>query len=238
MICLPQWLKHALKSCVTLASWSSLKNIGHSKITAAITLIPIIGYFLILNDYGLDLFSKFESALAKVIFDVDTASANTRFNTFNLKLVYLGLWCVGLAGLLFNIFCPRIIRNYRDDREFVESSVAVSSKTGLTAAIRSLSPPVWYSFAISGLDEARAITPQNAPSSVGAIAREVEMHRRQEWVEKNLDAMNLCFHVTYQIKDYSAAPLRLFLATLFISGSFLTIFPSITVFLRVLQSLF
>jgi len=98
--------------------WSLVKPMFKGWIGKSSALIPIFGYLVLLSDSSVSLFSL-ETAIPP--------EKNVLFlsSILRMKIIYLGLVTLFFGVLLFNKYCPSIISNYSDRKDFIEHNLRV-----------------------------------------------------------------------------------------------------------------
>ena len=113
--------------------WSKLAFIGRSRPVKLTILIPLVGTFLIFNQYVENSF-QFSSAFMRDIgVDIEEAGRSNLFTSSSLYFLYFGLCFVGFGSFLFNAYCPGDIKKepyiskYTADTNLRENSVVAKS---------------------------------------------------------------------------------------------------------------
>ena len=108
--------------------WEIIRKIGNSKILSLTIFIPVIGYMIIFNEQLVHMFE-----LSKDIFvntDLQNSERNTISNDTKTRLFYFyfGFTFLGIGSLLYQIFCPSLIKEHISDREYIQDGVALMTK--------------------------------------------------------------------------------------------------------------
>jgi hypothetical protein len=113
------WLSRTEKKIDPRAApWLRYRNISNTPIARLVILIPLIGYWIILNDAILNY-----SALSKLLVPSGDTYAPVR-----LFLVYFGLCFVAVASAIYQWRCPEEIKLYPTAGDYVRiNSEAISS---------------------------------------------------------------------------------------------------------------
>lgn len=105
--------------------WSQLRLIGSTYVVRATALMPVLGYFIIYNDFVADLFP-----VDQKIISVPERSPHTIFEfsiTTRLHLAYIGLFLIGCGSLMFNTLCPSLIRRHQTSEAYISSEIETLS---------------------------------------------------------------------------------------------------------------
>lgn len=104
--------------------WTLYAGIGKSKLAQSSILVPLFGYMIIFNEKLLD--------WSKLHFDIDVSF-------WRLYFLYFGFTFVGLGSIVFNIKCPRTIKEFPTISEYYKSYKSVSSEVHLKGLIETMS---------------------------------------------------------------------------------------------------
>ena len=112
----------------TALSWSTLRGIGNSRIVQISAIMPFVGYAIVYSDVVERLYCRTWSN----IFTREplSCSINSSF-MMRLHLLYTGLFMLGLGSLIFNYFCPKVVRRYPDATDFISSEANTTSDSYL-----------------------------------------------------------------------------------------------------------
>ncbi|MEN3146109.1 hypothetical protein ABCW43_02220 [Neorhizobium sp. IRAMC:178] len=96
--------------------WSTNAALAQTKLPQVVSLVPVLGYAILYGDQFQNLVMQFTSLGSDVLF--------TPFQ--RICLLYAGGLCV-LAGLIiFYVFCPSIIRQYKTRTEYIRHVMETS----------------------------------------------------------------------------------------------------------------
>ena len=98
--------------------WSKLKKIGQSRVARATVFIPLVGYFVIFNEQ-LTHYLRLIPRLA----GNEPPAALDQLNLTRIIYLYIGLFCIGVASLIFQFFCPP------KSRKAIANMILVSSNS-------------------------------------------------------------------------------------------------------------
>jgi hypothetical protein len=145
-------------------TWEVIRTIGRSKIMTLTILIPFLGYMIIFNEHLIHLFE-----LSDGLFSSSTTSSSTNQNVVSedsktrLFYFYFGFTFLGLGSLLFQFFCPNLIKEHGSDREFIKEEVSLMTIKRTESLLRFIEVKVPekidelsllstdFSFAVNGL---------------------------------------------------------------------------------------
>jgi hypothetical protein len=99
--------------------WTTLRSIGGLRVVQLTIFVPVIGYFILFND---ELVHRLEFS-NQVIPHPDHHVGLSNGTLLKLMLLYFGLCFVGIGSVLFSIFCPALVRRYRDFVEYAASEI-------------------------------------------------------------------------------------------------------------------
>jgi len=219
-------------------TWSTLKTIGGSKFATAATILPLIGYLLFFSEATINFIEGFEQSLRQFIGVEKSEEHQGVLDNRKLRMMYVGLWSIGFATLMFKLLCPKIINDYLNEREYVENSIAVSNKSHFALIIQEINNDFSYSNQVNSISEARQVKIQNNIQSSSGSARGSKELLRSDWLEKNSDGLSLVYRSKYEKDDLSMFYVRLFIGALYGVGLLTTLIPSIKTFTTVVISLF
>jgi hypothetical protein len=94
-------------------TWANLRVIGNSRPVQIATVFPIVGYFILLSTQFTNLI---DGGIAGPILDGGLLS---RLWSLKLYFVYFGLISLGIGSAVYQVRCPRIIKSFADNSEFV-----------------------------------------------------------------------------------------------------------------------
>lgn len=224
---------------VTAFSWSVLKKIGASFLSALTIAVTLFGYLIFFGSFSDGVYTFDFGDWSGVVM-----STGQQHEFMRLKLTYVGLAIVGFTTIVFRICCPPEIAQFASESDFIESAISTSYDAAyarqLTEARDSMR---WYDAAIPGRAELSAVevSSSRSNSAPGGDRNRRIPHRRSDWLEKNLDGLNALFAVQYQTANYSLFVVRFILLLGFASGLLLTLIPSVqtfsTIFTEVIASL-
>lgn len=86
-------------------------------------LIPAIGYLILFSESSRDFMM-----MAAVYFNEDSEIASAQ-SVINLYFLYFGLLVFSLSTILFNIFCPEVIKIFVSDYDYLENEISFMTST-------------------------------------------------------------------------------------------------------------
>ena len=199
-----------------IPKWSALSKVGNSSAVRLTPLIPLVGYLILFNcalGPSLHLAEQFSSAGP----DQQPPLISTK-----LLLVYFGLVSLAIGSVIYAFFCPDDIKAHPTASDYVAAEAPTVSQAELIVARLQ---------ATEFVGRATEVTNALAPRSPGQGYGRAEWDRDwQIWVKGLLRV-----YFDYQNSVYPWA--RFATATAFIIG-FLTLgWPSLLVFIKVVQLL-
>lgn len=224
---MPRFVVSISRLVMTVFSWHVLKVIGASYFSSATIVVPLLGYLIFFGSYTDGVYT-FDFGK----FSMGVSLASESGGLIRLKLTYAGLALFGFTTIVYRLFCPQEISAHRDQQTFVESSIAASYGALVKRSIDDLRNGVWYKFAIRDYDEVNELEIRETPTNAVALRHHDRPPPldRADWLEKNLDALNVVFSLTYEVRDYSAFFIRAVIIIGYISGFVLVMVPSLEVF--------
>ncbi len=101
---------------MNIPHWASLRTMGNSPIVKFTIVIPVIGYLILFNEMVLPYLQ-----LARTIFDPEGTWAASAVSP-RLMSIYFGLWWVALASILYQLNCPKIVKQFASSTDYVAAS--------------------------------------------------------------------------------------------------------------------
>jgi hypothetical protein len=94
-----------------LFRWSELRPFGNSLIAHATIAVPLIGYFILLNDQIVEFLKLHTSICNQHPCDV----------SWRLQLLYFGGTLYGFAAGVYSLCCPTVIKKYAGGAEYLDA---------------------------------------------------------------------------------------------------------------------
>lgn len=202
-------MKWQLQSWIAAAPpWSSLRTLSNNGVTKATILIPLIGYWIIFNDWI--------ARQAVLVLDAPDG------NSYRLYASYFGLCFVAIGSFLYQWKCPTEINQFIDAPEFVRQRCESAGRTEelrVQSAVRSGDQVSQAAAAnISANDK---MVMSISPSS-GEALQEHRLDLRRDW-----------FLHYFELRDRQSPSIRQLIRWLYAVGLSVLGLQSIDVFLRV-----
>jgi hypothetical protein len=86
-------------------AWHSLRALGNSRLVQLSALMPIIGYLIIFS-------SSFSEFTSLQIASFGEGTVWQRLDKLKLYFLYFGFSAIGLASVIYTIYCDEIIKNF------------------------------------------------------------------------------------------------------------------------------
>ena len=94
-------------------TWGNLRVFGNSRPVQMATIFPIVGYFILLSTPVTNLI---DGGIAGPVASGNLIDAAW---SFKLYFVYFGLISLGIGSAIYQMRCPREVKKYADNAEFV-----------------------------------------------------------------------------------------------------------------------
>jgi len=101
--------------------WSALRRIGSLPLMRAVMFAPLISYLILFNDYVIDFLNQVSKNSS--IIDAGQMSLS------NVYFLYYGLISVGVAAIIYGLFCPNGVSRYADNMDFANAVRSVMART-------------------------------------------------------------------------------------------------------------
>jgi hypothetical protein len=92
--------------------WTGMRTLGNTSAAKAVILVPVIGYWILLNDHIMYFAALF----------VDKAQVVS----WRLFARYFRLWLIGVGSAVYQIWCPAVIKLYGSGHEYVGTAANIS----------------------------------------------------------------------------------------------------------------
>ena len=110
-----------------MIKWDLLGKIGNSKIMGLTIIMPLIGYMVIFNVHVVEYLN-----LSTSLFTGESSNGSVPAQTgpefkesTRLLLIYYGLTLLGIASIIYQFFCPPLIKMYPYEGRYIESEIAL-----------------------------------------------------------------------------------------------------------------
>jgi hypothetical protein len=193
--------------------WHALRALGNSTAAKLTILIPLIGYLVLLNEKVVGYLQLSESIFGQ------TATAGS---INKLLTIYIGLVCVALASAIFALCCSLEVKKYASAEEYIAGEERLmSDRAQGILEVRLKRGDRIARTTLQAYQEYNSTRP--TPDSLEELRRRGERFFRIE--------MNLF----YEMQDRSQPIARWLTAVFYVIGLIALLFPSVSVFVRVMQ---
>ncbi len=100
-----------------MRKWNSIRSVGNSQIVRASILVPVIGYILLYGSAFREWFS-----FVNEISEATSLNSNSWIEYFisisRFHMLYFSLVFLSIGSVIYQICCPKIIKNYRSPGEY------------------------------------------------------------------------------------------------------------------------
>jgi hypothetical protein len=114
-----------LHESIEPSAWELTAKILQSPIAKSVSLVPILGHFLIYSD-RITPFLENEKTLGRVLFYTPSEV---------IFSIYWGSVLIGFSLILHYMLCPFVVKNYRNVIEYIESAYKTCDTSLLTSAV-------------------------------------------------------------------------------------------------------
>jgi hypothetical protein len=198
--------------------------------------MPVIGYFILFGNFTSDLFSIVGERLG---LDQDETKS---FNVNSLYLIYFGILIFSISTIVYNIFCPEIVKNFSNRYEFFAQESDVLTRGRAEAISRELKEQFKVEVELE-FDDAPGGEADNAAVEQGA--RKLEKMRslavrqnRDHWIAKYSGPVLDLLHTKYDLYDNSGNRIRGFIFYTYIFSTSLIALPTLRTVWLIIRSLF
>src|SRR5688572_14707224 len=105
--------------------WDALRKLGNHRLVQLTIVVPIVGYMILLN--------KDLAGYYTLFFDDERVGVSYR-----LYCLYFGFTVLGVASLIFNLLCPKLVKEYGSAAAFVASEAHITSPDRLKDMVSAL----------------------------------------------------------------------------------------------------
>ena len=119
-----------------IPAWEGLTRIGRSRLISLTIFVPVVGYLIIFNENVIQLLE-----LSKALFP-DNGTNNFKIwfsNLDRLFYIYFGLMLLGLASILYQLYCPTLIKEHRNDRNYIRDEINLMTGRRTNSLLKFLS---------------------------------------------------------------------------------------------------
>ncbi|WP_417505423.1 hypothetical protein [Marinomonas gallaica] len=209
-----------------IPAWEGIRKIGQSRVLSLTIFIPVIGYMIIFNEQLIHLFELSQELFREVSAgngaNENVISTDTKTRLFYF---YFGFTFLGVGSLLYQLFCPNLIKEHGSDREFIREEVSLMTEKRTNLISRYLTHKV-DSFRHEELDAIDA-----AFGRVDDAPLEIKPKLRES-------AATDLMLMQWQYENWSNPIARGFVFSLYAVGFLVLAVPSIEMFVKVLRAFF
>lgn len=207
--------------------WENIRKIGQSKLLSLTIFIPILGYMILFNEHVVhifelskDLFYDFATSTKRISDQQNHVSEGNRTRLFYF---YFGFTFLGLGSLLYQIFCPSLIKDYGSDRIFIREEVSLMTEKR-------------FRLVLSFLDQ----NGETSPIEIDDLLERHEASKKTSTLdvkqkEEAAAATDLML-MQWQSENWSLPIIRMAVFILYSLGFLVLAIPSIKIFLKVLAA--
>ena len=218
-------------SLLKCPTWYDLRGLGRSPISRMTILIPVFGSLILFNTAVNDLVSLSAEFLKG---ETNDAARIERWTfLFNLYILYIGLMIFAVSTLVYNGFCPPIIREFRTEYDYYEAEQRIMTKNRAIHIQKSVkdnfSEDLGFSFEITQNDgaAARALSFEDRTTS----------ENRESWLRAKSEPVSDLLQKHYRLENVSRIGVRRTIYVSYLVAFALIALPSIVMFSKILQTL-
>lgn len=193
--------------------WTAVRSVSNASATKLVIVIPLVGYWIIFNEHLVEL-----AQLSTILIPDGEAQ---RLVPWRLFATYFGLCFVGIASILYQLFCPSQVKLYETASQYVGTVFPAISNLEMARVDDALR---------GGDQESKRVHAQVLEDLKllihGGDRDTVHSDIKRNTLQANFDFCNRRFSIT-----------RLIVAVCYASGFLILAIPSISIFLRVLSVL-
>ncbi|WP_217513126.1 hypothetical protein [Vibrio metschnikovii] len=214
--------------CLTIPKWCALRLVGSSKVVKLTVFMPFVGYLILFNNEIISYLELSKSALGIDSSGIEDVSFE------RLYQLYFGLMIVGVASLLFSLFCPQIVKANADEYSYYEKelfSMTANRIRAISDMLRKSIPEEEMSILESSIrryNDALSHAKQQVPKG------NISFDQIYLVAEKNKnEALSDILKVEWFCRINSTPKLRLLISGLYGIGFVILIYPSVNIFVKV-----
>lgn len=198
--------------------WSDLRSVSNTTAVRAFILIPLLGYWIILND---QIVSRIANLSCHI---VACPPLEPKLAPWRLFATYFGLCWIAAGSSIYQLCCPRIIKDYPDATAYGRSFVRDISGIEIDRVEEELrSEPV----AAERTAQHRTFY-ERRRSNVSGLG-----FTKQDEQQVILDFWRNLLQEDFDLRNSRCYPGRLAVAIFYMIGFIVLMFPTLDVFLRV-----
>lgn len=219
-------------------TWYQLRSVGRSPISRMTVLMPVIGYFILFGDFTSSLFS----IVGQRIGLADTEAEE--FTVNSLHFIYFGVLSFSISTIVYNIFCPDVIKIFSNRYEFFSQELAVITMERAKAINLELKE-VFNLGETFIFDDRAGDQSEKGSTRNDADGEKLERMRnagvrssREHWLSKHSGPVSNLLHKKYELYDNSGFGIRTFVFFSYLVSTLLMAIPTLTTATQIVLSLF
>ncbi len=206
------------------SEWANVTKIGRSKIVSLTILVPIFGYLILFNEHLINLFEISGQIFSEVIESSDKPSSSSVSSESKTRMYYFyfGLTFLGIGSIVYQIFCPKIIKEYASNREYVREETAFMTEK----RVKHIS---------SQLDKNKKVITKNLQEILASYENGWLIANDDAGFKKNAAITDLLF-LYWKSENQSKIIARTAVFLFYIAGFLALAYPSLLMFLKVAKA--
>lgn len=211
-----------------IPGWISLRKIGNSSVAKATIFMPIIGYFVIFNEEIVK--------YLHLIGDLSGTKASPGdLNLTRLVSVYIGLFFVGIASIVFLLCCPPELAETASEHEFNQKEMDLMNPLRVAKMQRQL-VELGGQVATAAHDEIAKLSQLQMSETVGSayMVPSTASLSWPDWIGRNRSNISAIVAVKYSLLNDSRYWARVCCIACYCIGFLFLFLPSAEVFIRAL----
>ena len=238
-------MKISLQNCIRCAktgirraalhtpTWYQLRSIGRSPIARMTILMPVIGYFILFGDFTSDLFSIVGDRLGL------NQEEAVDFSVSSVYWIYFGLLLFSFSTILYNIFCPDLIKDFTNRYEFFTRESDVMTSGRVIAIVKELKDQFKMEIHLEFETDAG-----DDDTKFGKGAQQLEKmrslavkHSQDHFITKYSGPILDLLHKKYDLYDESQSGMRRIIFYTYIAATLIIAIPTLRTVWLILTSL-
>ena len=173
---------------ISAAEWENLRKIGQSRVVKLTILVPIFGYLVLFNEQVVQLFEVSTQVVKGLTVVEDVQKTVSQDTKTRLYYFYFGFSFLGIGSLIYQMFCPNLIKDYGSEREFIREEVGLvtEKRFRLMASFleqEDLASSIDIDDALDGYKEAQNMMPNERKAGMDSAKMDV---MALFWASENL----------------------------------------------------
>lgn len=206
-----------------IPGWIALRKIGNSSLAKATIFMPIVGYFVIFNDELVKYLQILESLAGK--------AASDDHGLTRLLSVYIGLFFVGVASIVFLFFCPPELAETASEYEFSQKEMDIMNPERVTKTKNQLKEMKKKALKsrYADIDRLSEVAMSETVTSFGGSA---PLLAWPDWIARNKGNISAVVALKYAILNEARFLVRVICTSCYAVGFLFLFFPSAHVFMH------